>query len=140
MKSSLLPRTLVATAIFLLLGTVPGVMAQGEPIILDALEAQEAAADILDTYERIFKRYDSSVFGELLPKINLARGVLFAAPFEELERMGELMGGDLLAMRQMSRQHTQVLLAPVDLGEVYFYTHVNSILSTGYSGIGERSD
>jgi hypothetical protein len=102
----------IAAALALSLWMAPGAGAQDryEPVALDALEAQEAAADILDTYERVFKTYDSPVFAGLRSQLDLARGVLFSAPEHELERMGQLMGADLLAMRQLSRQQAAFLL------------------------------
>ena len=107
------PSTLLMIGFWLALFAAPPAAAQELQREYSALEAQEAAADILDTYERIFKRFDSSIVSPtILGQIDRARGQLFAAPPEELEVMGREMGADLVQIRQLARIQGHILLTP----------------------------
>ena len=113
MRSSRFIRTLAAAALVTSLLAPSALMSQAEPLVLDALEAQEAAADILDTYERLFKLFPAEVVSrDLIDKIEQARGAVFAAPPDQLQVMGEMIGEDLVTLRRLSREQARQLLAP----------------------------
>lgn len=79
---------------------------------LGSIEAQEAAADAFDAYERIIKRFFRGHKSHgIQDQIDRARGQIFMASPEELKVMGETMGGALIELRHSARKLSTMLLS-----------------------------